>query len=566
MGLDEEGTLSALESVRRDLVDPKVLAHRGRIVRIMGDGLLVEFASVVDAVLCAVAIQTEIPRFDAATRPDRQLRFRMAINVGDLITKGDSIYGDAIAVAVQLETLAEPGGVNVSRAVRDQVRDRLPITFEDLGVHNLKDLARAVRVFRIRLEEAGGAPGGADRARSITPPQKPVVGVLPFQNLSDDPEAEFFLDSLAEDLITELSRARWFSVIARNTSFSYKGKGTSAKQIASELGARYVVEGSLRKAGDRVRIGCQLVEVANGQHLWAERFDGTFEDSFNLQDRVTESVIGSVAPVLRIAEIERARQKPEARQDVYDLTLRALAATFAETPDDNEEALRLLTRARTLNPNYPSANALAAWCLQARHLMDWPTAQGNDRETATELARAAIAEGADTPLALVVAGTVSAVLLNDRDSAVAAIDRAMTINCHSAVVLGFGALIRCFCGAYNTAVEYAEKAMRLSPLEPLIFVAAFALAFALLMIGRAEEAIGPARKAIEGNPNFAFSYLVLAIACARLNRREEAEQAAHQLLRAAPRFRIATLRAIPSARSALQQADLALLLAAGLPQ
>jgi tetratricopeptide (TPR) repeat protein len=198
--------------------------------------------------------------------------------------------------------------------------------------------------------------------------------------------------------------------------------------------------------------------------------------------------------------------------------------------------------------------------------MDWPTAQGNDRETATELARAAIAEGADTPLALVVAGTVSAALLNDRDSAAAAIDRAMTINSHSAIVLSFGALIRCFCGAYDTAVEYAEKAIRLSPLEPLIYVASFALAFALLMIGRAEEAIGPARKAIEGNPNFAFSHLVLAIACARLNRREEAEQAAHQLLRVAPRFRIATLRAIPSARSALPQADLALLRAAGLPE
>ena len=297
MGIDEEGTLSALETVRRDVVDPKVLAHGGRIARTMGDGLLVEFNSVVDAVRCAIAIQRQMPQLDAATPADRRIRFRMGINVGDVVTEGGRIYGDNVTLASQLESLAEPGGVNVSRAVRDQIGDRLPVAFEDLGDHKLKDIARAVRVFRIRLEEAGGSPAGAVRARSVAPPERPGVAVLPFQNLSDDVEVEFFLDSLAEDLITELSRARWFSVVARNTSFSYKGKGSNVKQIARELGVRYVVEGSLRKAGARVRIGCQLVEPASGRHLWAERFDGTLEDSFDLQDRVTERVIGSVAPV-----------------------------------------------------------------------------------------------------------------------------------------------------------------------------------------------------------------------------------------------------------------------------
>ena len=268
MGLDEEGTLSALDAVRRNLVDPKVVAHRGRIARTMGDGLLVEFASVVDAVLCAVAIQSEMPRFTAGTRVDRQLRFRMAINVGDVMSKGDALYGDNIAVASQLESIAEPGGINVSRAVRDQVRDRLPIKFDDLGDHRLKDSARAVRVFRVRLEEASAPAAAAAATRPVAPPERAAVAVLPFQNLSDDREAEAFLDSLAEDLITELSRARWFSIIARNTSFSYKGKDVSPKQIARELGVRYIVEGSLRKAGARVRIGCQLVDVASDQHLW----------------------------------------------------------------------------------------------------------------------------------------------------------------------------------------------------------------------------------------------------------------------------------------------------------
>ena len=566
MGIDEEGTLSALGAVRHDLVDPKVLAHGGRIARAMGDGLLVEFNSVVDAVRCAIAIQREMPRLDAATPADRRIRFRMGINVGDVVTEGGSIYGDGIAVASHMERLAEPGGVNVSRAVRDQVRDRLPVKFEDLGDHKLKDLARAVRVFRIRLEEAGDSPATAVHARSAPPPEKPGVAVLPFQNLTGDVEAEFFLDSLAEDLITELSRARWFSVVARNTSFSYKGKGSNVKQIARELGVRYVVEGSLRKAGDRVRISCQVVEAASGQHLWAERFDGTLEDSFDLQDRVSERVIGSVAPVLRVAEVERVRRKPEASQDVYDLTLRALVLSFAETAEDTEEALRLLVRALRINPNYPAASALAAWCHQGRYLMEWPTAQEDDREAAKRLARTAIAEGAGAPLALVVAGTVRAVLTRDHDLAVAAIDRAMMINPNSAVVLAFGALTRCLCGAYDRAIEHAEKALRLSPLEPLIYVAAFALALAYLLTGRAEEAVVQARKAIEGNRNFSFPYCVLALGCARMGRREEAEQAIRQLLRIAPRFRIGTVRKILFSDAALLLPDLALLRAAGLPE
>jgi adenylate cyclase len=566
MGLDEEGTLSALDAVRRNLVDPKVLAHRGRIARTMGDGLLVEFASVVDAVNCAVAIQSEMPRFTAGARADRQLRFRMAINVGDVMSKGDALYGDNIAVASQLESIAEPGGINVSRAVRDQVRDRLPIKFDDLGDHQLKDRARAVRVFRVRLEEATLSPAAAPVTRPVAPPERTAVAVLPFQNLSDDPEAEPFLDSLAEDLITELSRARWFSIIARNTSFSYKGKDVSPKQIARELGVRYVIEGSLRKAGARVRIGCQLVDVASGQHLWAERFDGTLEDSFDLQDRVSESVIGSVAPVLRLAEIERARRKPETGQNVYDLGLRAIVATFAETSEANEEALRLLGRAREINPHYPPTNALAAWCLLMRHAMQWPGAQADDMELAVQLARMAIAEGGDTPLALVVGGAVCALLMSDRHSAVAAVDRAMTVNSNSAVVLSLGALIRCLCGAHDKAIEHAQRAMRLSPAEPLIYLAAFALAIACLLANRAGEAVAHARKAIEGNRNFAFSYCVLALACAQLGQGAEAAQAVRDLLRVVPRFNLGTLRRIPAIGAALERSDLTPLSAAGLPE
>ena len=566
MGIDEEGTLAALNAIRRNLVDPTIAAHRGRIVRTMGDGLLVEFNSVVDAVRCAVKVQSEMPKQGAEMSADRQIQFRLAIAMGDVVTDGDLIYGQAVDIASRMQSLAEPGGINVSRAVRDQVRDRLPIAFEDMGEQEVKNIPRPVRAFRIVSDKPAAAPASALPKKAAAPPEKPSVAVLPFQNLGGDAEAEFFLDSVAEDLITELSRARWFSVVARNTSFSYKGKGADSKQLSRELGVRYVVEGSLRKAGTRVRISCQLAEAASGQHLWAERFDGTLEDSFDLQDRITESVIGSVGPVLRAAEIERARRKPEANQDVYDLICRALLPAFAETPEDNEEALRLLGLALETDPSYPPANALAAWCRQQRHLMEWPGAQDDDREAAKRLARIAITGGSDVPLALVVAGAVRAALTRDHDLALAAVDRATVINPNSAIVLGFDALTRCLCGAYGKAIEHAEKALRLSPLEPLVYHAAFALGLAYLLTGRFEDAVAHAGKAIEGNGNFAFPYCVLALGCARLGHREEAAQAVRRLIGVAPSFRIGILRKIRFADAARLQPELALLRAVHLPE
>jgi adenylate cyclase len=564
MGSDEEGTLTALRKVRGDLIDPKILEHRGRIVRTMGDGLLVEFNSVVDAVRCAIDIQRAMPEHGADVPEDRRIRLRIAIAMGDVVTDGDLIYGWAVDRASKMESLAEPGGINISRAVREQVRDRLPIALEDLGEHEVKN-ARPVRVFRIVLDRPAEASASPMRRRAVAPPQRPGLVVLPFQNLGGDTETEFFLDSIVEDLITELARARWFSVIARNTSFGYKGKGADAKQLARELGVRYVVEGSLRKAGNRARISCQLVETATGQHLWAERFDGTLEDTFDLQDRITESVIGSVGPVLRGAEVERSRRKPEASRDVYDLVQCALLPAFAETPKDNDEALRLLSQALEMDPSYPTANALAAWCRQQRHLLEWPNAQDDDREEAKRLARLAIAGGADVPLALAVAAAVRAALTRDHDLALAAVDRAVMINPNAAVVLGFDAVTRCLCGAYDKAIEHAEKAIHLSPLEPLVYHAEFASALANLLTGRAEAAVTHARKAIDGNRNFAFAHCVLALGCARLDRTAEAAQAVRRLVSVSPRFR-GTLRRIRVADVARLQSDLALLQAANLPE
>ena len=565
MGIDEEGTLAALNGVRRNLFDPTIAEHRGRIVRAMGDGLLVEFNSVADAVRCAVKVQTEMPDHTAEMAEDRRIQFRVAIAMGDVVTDGDLIYGQAVDIGSRMESLAEPGGINVSRAVRDQVRDRMPIAFEYLGEHQVKNVPRPVRAFRIVLDKPAAAPATAAR-RAATLPERPGLVVLPFQNFGGDAEAEFFLDSVVEDLITELARARWFSVVARNTSFSYKGKGVDAKQLARELGVRYVVEGSLRKAGNRVRISCQLVEAASGEHLWAERFDGTLEDSFDLQDQITESLIGSVGPVLRGAELERARRKPEASQDVYDLVCRAIPAAFAETAEDNQEALRLLGLVFETDPDHAFANGLAAWCRQQRHLMNWPGGDDDDREAAKRLARVAIAGGADAPLALAVGGAVRAALTRDRDSALAAVDRATMINPKSAIVLALDALTRCLCGAYDKAIEHAEKALQLSPMEPLVYHAAFALALACLFTGRNEEAVTHARRAIEGNRNFAFPYFVLALGCVRLGRHDDAGQAVRQLIAAVPSFRIGTLRKIRFADAARLQSDLDLLRQAHLPE
>jgi adenylate cyclase len=565
MGNDEEGTLAALRRVRSEITDPKVLEHKGRIVRSMGDGLLVEFSSVVDAVRCAIDIQHAMAQHGADVPEDRRIRWRIAVAMGDVVTDGDLIYGWAVDRASKMESLAEPGGINISRAVREQVRDRLPIALEDLGEHEVKD-ARPVRVFRIVLDQPAGPSASPARRRAPAPPQRPGLVVLPFQNIGGDTETEFFLDSIVEDLITELARARWFSVAARNTSFGYKGKSADAKQLARELGVRYVVEGSLRKAGSRARISCQLVETASGQHLWAERFDGTLEDTFDLQDRITESVIGSVGPVLRGAEVERSRRKPAASRDVYDLVQCALMPAFAETPEDNDEALRLLGQGLEMDPAYPTANALAAWCRQQRHLLEWPNAQDDDRDEAKRLARLAIAGGDDFPLALAVAAAVRAALTRDHDLALAAVDRAVMINPNAAAVLGFDALTRSLCGAYDKAIEHGEKAIHLSPLEPLVYHASFALALAFLFTGRVEEAVAHARKAIDGNRNFALAYCVLALACARLGRREEAAQAVRPLLRIAPRFRIGALRKIRFADAARLQSELELLREAALPE
>src|SRR5437667_1100632 len=349
MGADEEGTHSALTALRRELSDPKISEHRGRIVKTTGDGLLTEFPSVVDAVRCAVELQRELARRNDGVPEERRIEFRIGINLGDIIIEEQDIYGDGVNVAARLEALAEPGGICVSRVVRDQVRDKLDFGFEDLGEQQVENIARPVRVYRIPLAETA-------RTKAPLPlPDKPSLAVLPFQNMTGDPEQDYFVDGVVEEITTAISRLPWLFVIARNSSFTYKGRAVDVKQVARELGVRYVLEGSVRKAGNRVRITGQLIDATSGAHIWADRFDGALDDIFELQDHVASSVVGSIEPRLRQSEIERAVRKPTESLDAYDLYLRALALFNAFTADALAEAVALLPRALIIDPGYAPA-------------------------------------------------------------------------------------------------------------------------------------------------------------------------------------------------------------------
>jgi adenylate cyclase len=346
MGEDEEGTLAALKAIRRELADPKIKEHRGRIVKTRGDGLLLEFASVVDAVRCAVEVQRELADRNADVPPDRRIELRMGINVGDIIKDGRDIYGDGVNVAARLEGLAEPGGICVSRVVRDQVRDKLDFAFEDMGEQQVKNITRPIRVHRIVLGEKSNrsetATGGPQQNPPLALPDKPSIAVLPFQNMSGDPEQEYFADGMVEEIITALSRIRWLFVIARNSSFSYKGQSVDVKQVGRELGVRYVLEGSVRKAGQKVRITGQLIDAVTGNHIWADRFDGSLEDIFELQDKVALSVAGVIEPTLQAVEIRLSSERPTSDLTVYDLYLRALSHISIWEKRDIITALDLL--------------------------------------------------------------------------------------------------------------------------------------------------------------------------------------------------------------------------------
>jgi TolB-like protein len=533
MGTEEEGTLAALKAIRRQLTDPKIAEHRGRIVKTTGDGLLVEFSSIVDAVRCAVEMQREMALRNAGVPQTRRLEFRIGINLGDIIIDQHDIYGDGVNVAARLEALAEPGGICVSRVVRDQVRDKLDVTFEDLGEQQVKNIARPIRVYRIAVAETAGAKP------PLPLPDKPSLAVLPFQNMTGDAEQEYFVDGIVEEITTAISRLPWLFVIARNSSFTYKGRAVDVKQVARELGVRYVLEGSVRKAGNRVRISGQLIDTATGAHIWADRFDGALDDIFELQDEVASHVVGAIEPKLRQSEIERAARKPTDSLDAYDLYLRALAQFHSSTDESMREAIVLLKRALAIDPSYGPAAAMLGWCRMFQRIQGWGPVSDAEVAEGMSLTRRAIEVGQDDPDTLWMAGMTLWFMAGEQNAAGNIVDRALALNPNSAYAWNASGWLSAFQNRLPQAIESIEHAIRLSPFDPLGWMFAGGLAIVHLLARRFEEAIEWSDRALQGQPRWAVAIRLKVVACAYLDRTEEARDGLSRMLELQPGLTIA---------------------------
>jgi TolB-like protein len=530
----------------------------GRVFKTMGDGVLIEFASPVAAVTCAHEVQKTLSERWIAEPEERRVRLRIGINLGDVVARPDGdLYGDGVNVAARLEPLAAPGGIVISAKVYDELQGRLALAWQDRGEQPLKNITRPVRVY-------ARGPEPAASARPANSPTKPSIAVLPFDNMSGDPEQDYFADGMVEDIITALSRFKELVVIARNSSFVYKGRAVDITEVARDLHVQYVLEGSVRKAGNRIRITGQLIDAATRAHLWADRFDGELRDVFELQDQITESVVGALAPTLRQAEIERARRKPAENLEAYDYLLRALPHLLANTITEAPEAIRLLTEALRLDPDYVQAHAHIAMA----YANIFRSAVGPERERTGALglshARRVIALGTGDANTLAVAGFFLMILGQDVAAARSAVDKAVALNSNSAVALTYRSVVLGISGQAQAAIADAQKAMRLNPTDPSSFLPQMAMVLANLELGDNDEAANWARKVAQINPRYPVSYIFLMVAECRRGRPEEAAAQVDELAAIIPDFgpeRLASMFSVYPPE--LREASLATLRAAG---
>jgi TolB-like protein len=532
IGVDETGTLARLTALRRDIVDQDIARHAGRLFKETGDGFLVEFASAVEAVTCAMEIQKQV---DATAGKEQPLRLRIGIHIGDVVVQGDDLMGDGVNIAARIESIADPGGIAVSRAVYEQVRDRLAAPFDDRGKIELKHISRPVHIFAIGGEKAAPAP-------ALALPDKPSIAVLPFQNMSGDPEQEYFADGMVEEIIAALSRVHWLFVIARNSTFTYKGRAVDIKQVGRDLGVRYVLEGSVRKAGERIRINGQLIDAASGTHLWANRFDGALEDVFDLQDRVTASVVGAIAPKLELAEIERAKRKPTGSLTAYDFYLRGMANMHQDTREASDQALQMFGHAMELDHDFAAALGLAARCYARRQASGWMADRANERAEGERLARRAAILAKDDAVALCSAGFALAVLAGETDNGADFIDRALAIDPNMAWGWYCSGLVRLWLGQPGVALDHNCRAIRLSPVDPLMGQMQTGVAHAHFVEGRHEEASLWAGRAIRSFANWLPGMIVATASAALCGRLAEAQSLASRLRSLDPTLRISNLR------------------------
>jgi len=468
MEVDETGTLARLKTHRVELIDPAIAKNRGRIIKTTGDGMLVEFHSVADAVQCAVEIQRRMARRNADVSPARWIQFRIGINLGDVIVEENDIFGDGVNVAARLEQAAEPGGICVSGAVRDQLGNRLDdVVFEDLGEQSVKNIARPIRVFRILPEaETSAAPEPGKHAQAAgAAAKKPSIAVLPFANMSGDPEQEFFADGLTEDIITELSRFRELLVISRNSTFVHKGKSVKVQEVAREFGVDYVVEGSVRKAGDRVRVTVQLIDAETDRHVWAERYDRKLEDIFGIQDEVTCAIVATLPGRVEAATHDRAKRKPTGNMAAYECVLAAKALHHRSAPEPNAEALRLLDRAIALDPNYAHAHAWKACVLGQQWVYGWCADRDmTQRQIGEQLEITLALDENDSDVHRVLAALN--LLRDDHDKAYHHQERALALNPNYDLVVVQQGEVLTWVGRPEEGIDWIKKAMRLNPYHP----------------------------------------------------------------------------------------------------
>lgn len=542
MGADEEGTLARLKAVRKALVDPALASHRGRIVKTTGDGMLVEFASAVDAARCSVDIQRAMAAQNADVPQDIRIEFRIGVHVGDIIIDDNDIFGDGVNIAARLEGIAEPGGVCMSDDAYRQIRGKVDIACDDLGPQSLKNIAEPMRAWRLRLggeivaKAQPGLPAG--QAPALTLPDKPSIAALPFQNMSGDPEQEFFADGMVEDIITALSRFKSLFVIARNSSFTYKGKAVDIKQVGRELGVRYVLEGSVRKAASRVRITGQLIDAATGAHLWADRFDGALEDIFELQDKVAQQVVGAIAPELDRAEIERARRRPTGNVDAVTEHYRGLPHIHWPTgAENNDAALQHFTNAIALDPSFPPAYGGAAGCLALRRMNGWPHDIAEDDALLLRLAERVKELNTDDAYTLSAIGISLFHNKVDCDAGIELVDQAILSNPNFAFAYQSRGYLQAWDGKSDTAIADFEHTMRLSPRDPWTFNSLIGIAFAHFNARRYADAAVWADKFMRVFPYFLGGQRI-AIACyVEAGRMEDAQGVAGDFLRRSAKVR-----------------------------
>ncbi len=541
MGIDEVGTLASLRGHRAELVDPKIAEHGGRIVKTMGDGLLLEFQSVVAATTCAIEVQEGMAERNNGVEDEKRIVFRIGVHVGDVIVEEDDILGDGVNLAARIESLAAPGGVAISNRVHDDVRNRLEATFSDSGEHSLKNIAKPIRVWRwASMPE----PSTTATIPPLPLPEKPSIAVLPFDNMSGDPEQEYFADGIAEDVITALSRFRSLFVIARNSSFIYKGRPVDIAHLSRELGVRYVIEGSVRKAGSRVRITAQLIDAASGNHLWADRFDGSLDDVFDLQDRITEQIVAKVEPEIGVRELERVRRKPPANLGAWELMQQGLWHFYHVNKDDHAEAIRLFREAVAVDPDFAAAHAQLAYALRPSQSMKLQSAE--EAEQASEAARlaaeTAISLDPSEPMAHFALGRLH-VLAGENETAISEMQTAIEINPSFALGhYGLGYAYYWATGQSDQALPHFDTALRLNPRGPLRWTILMNKGSALRDAGRVDDAVAACRQACQF-PDVGFlPFILLAAALADAGRNDEARASVQKAETIDPGISIGSLR------------------------